>query len=187
MSELSPGVESHATNKNKLREITRTIVSVYILSVDDFMLMGKQDPAKGGTFPNALRIPGGGIKSNKEGRPQETLLEAAVREVREEVIGLKPSADELTLLPLTANLAAEKTLPTGERVWQNMDLRHFELLLGKPADELLFQPGSDLVELIWASRQERASAELIPGGRELMLEGGYIDPDPATPTHRHAS
>ena len=184
MSELRPQTSNLAhgveRNRNKLREIERTIVSVYILSADDFMLLGRQDPSRGGTYPTAWRAPGGGVKDKDEDededKPRETLVEAMVREAGEEVVGLNLTPESLKLLPIAAVLAAEKTLDTGERVWQRMDLRHFETRLDQPAAKLSFVAGDDLVELRWFGRQERAAIELIPGGRELMLEGGYIDP-----------
>ncbi|HEY5442776.1 MAG TPA: hypothetical protein VIJ68_04520, partial [Candidatus Saccharimonadales bacterium] len=78
-------------------------------------------------------------------------------------------------------LAAEKTLDSGERVWQKMNLRHFETRLDGIAADHAFLPGDDLVKLRWFNRAERASIELIPGGQELMLAGGYIDPPGTQP------
>ncbi|HEX5797376.1 MAG TPA: NUDIX hydrolase [Candidatus Saccharimonadales bacterium] len=156
-------------NPNGLRVVRRTIVSAYILSEDDLLLMGRQDPERGGTWPKAWRIPGGG----KE--PGETREEAMVREGREEVIGLDLRKHELTELPLKAHGAHEKTLENGERVWQEMDFHHFMARLGGIASSFEFLPGGDLKELQWFNRQDRSGAEQIPVGRDMMLQAGLID------------
>ena len=159
-----------------LRIVRRTIVSAYIQSTDDFLLMGRQDPTKGGTFPNAWRIPGGGVKLDGDNNPLEDLDEAMVREGNEEVIGLNLTLSMVKLLDTRRTVEAKKTLPSGEAVWQVMDLRHFCVSLDKPADQFTFAPGSDLVELNWFTREERETIELIAGGRELMRESGYLNP-----------
>lgn len=157
-----------------LRVVKRTIVSAYILSSDDFLLMGRQDPARGGVFPNAWRIPGGGVRVDHNNHPLESLTEAMIREGNEEVTGLNLVAEMIKPLELAKTIGAEKTLQTGEVVWREMDLRHFEVGLDKPAAQYLFSPSSDLVELRWVDRAERETIELIPGGRELMHAGGYL-------------
>jgi len=149
--------------------VYRSIVSAYILSADDLLLMGRQDPSRGGTWPNAWRIPGGG---KKEG---ETLRQAMVREGGEEVVGLDFSDHELTHLPISAEGASIKTLESGEVVWQAMIFHHFAVRLGGPAADYDLSPGGDLRELGWLNREERAAAEQIPMGKALMSKAGLID------------
>jgi ADP-ribose pyrophosphatase YjhB (NUDIX family) len=157
-------------NVNGLRVVERTIVSGYFLSEDDLLLMGRQDLSAGGTWPRAWRIPGGGNK------PGETLRGTMIREGEEEVVGLDLAEHELVRLPITANDAHEKTLESGETVWQKMEFYHFMARLRGVAAEFDFQPGGDLVELDWFDREERARVEQIPIGKGMMLRAGLIDP-----------
>jgi 8-oxo-dGTP pyrophosphatase MutT (NUDIX family) len=88
------------TNVGNLREIDRIIASALIFSSDDYLLMGRKDPNKGGVYPTAWHIPGGGTDG-------EAVEEAVIREVEQEV-GLKLKPDQLTPLPYIGTGATEK-------------------------------------------------------------------------------
>ncbi len=160
-----------AGNVRGLREVERTIVSAYILTVDDYMLMGRQDPDRGGTWPNVWRILGGGVKEENG----ETPADAMIREAGEEAIGLDAREHTMIRLPLTAQDAHEKTLGTGEVVWQNMDFLHFAIFLGGTAADFAFAPGDDIIELRYFDRGVRGQIEQVPIGQEMMYRAGFLD------------
>jgi 8-oxo-dGTP pyrophosphatase MutT (NUDIX family) len=157
-----------ADNPENLRVIDRVIASALILSSDGCLLMGRKDPAKGGVYPDAWHIPGGGVDDG------ESLEDAAIREVKEEV-GLDVTKDQLTPIPNIGHGATVKTIG-GERVWCRMEFNRFEVRLDKPAPELatMVRPNDDLIELRWFSPQELETVEQIPGGKEFFIEAGYI-------------
>jgi nucleoside triphosphatase len=155
-------------NKDKLREIERVIVSAIIISADGKVLMGKKDPSKGGVYPNAWHIPGGGVESG------QTMEEALMREVLEET-GIDASSSVITQLPQVGHGESPKTLKdTGEKVWCKMEFNRFEIRLIQNADEVELKTNDDLVELKWFSKEELENVEQIPGGREFFEEAGYI-------------
>ena len=157
-------------NRDNLREIDRTIVSAVIFSSDHKLLMGKKDPAKGGVYPSAWHIPGGGMEVG------ETLEEALIREIGQEVEGLNLGHHRFKRLPHVNHGEAAKTLDNGERVWCKMTFNYYEVHLGSTAAELArtLKPGDDLVELRWFSRRELANVEQIPGGKEFFKQVGYL-------------
>ena len=134
--------------------------------------MGKKDPAKGGVYPNAWHIPGGGME------PTESLEDTAIREGMQEVRGLKLNRNMLVKLPITGSGATVKTLESGERVWCKMEFNYFEVHLNESAIRLSaeLKPGDDLVELEWFSREEIPNILQIPGGQDFFIKAGYMDP-----------
>lgn len=154
-----------------MREIERKIASAVILSSDGKLLMGRKDPAKGGVYPTAWHIPGGGAEDD------ETLDEAVIREIGQEVRGLDLSKYERKLLPFVGHGSSPKTMKTGEKVLAKMEFNRFEVRLDEVAEDLSRElgPGDDLVELRWFSRTDLEEVEHIPGGREFFVEAGYMD------------
>ena len=151
-----------------MREIQRTIVSALIFSQDGKLLMGRKDPSKGGVYPDAWHIPGGGVDFD------ETFLDTLEREVKEEV-GIVVSKCKVIQLPIKREGSAEKTLKdTGERVLCNMEFNYFEVYVPKNASEVELSLTDDLVEAEWFSREELASVTQIPGGKEFFIEMGYM-------------
>lgn len=131
--------------------------------------MGHKDSGEGGVYPNAWHIPGGGTEDG------ETLEQAARREASQEVHGIDFAAATFTYLSkLVGHGATEKTLKTGERVWCEMEFNRFEIRLPIDAADTTPEPGDDLVELRWFSREELATVEQIPGGREFFAAAGYL-------------
>ncbi len=154
-------------NKDKLREIDRIIVSAVIISKDGKILMGKKDPNKGGVWPNAWHIPGGGVERG------ETMEQALQREMLAEV-GLDISTETVTSLAQVGHGETEKTLETGEKVWCKMEFNRFEIRIDKLASEIEVTPGEDLKELRWFSESDLPSVEQAGGGKEFFQEAGYI-------------
>lgn len=163
-------IDSHGRQGNieGLPEIKRQIVSAVIFSSDGCLLMGRKDPAKGGVYPTAWHIPGGGIMKD------ETLKDALVRELHEEV-RLRLTKNQLVALPFIGQGETVKTVD-GKRVWCKMKFHRFEVRLDKTAAELASEviPGDDLVELRWFCNDELENTELIPGGKDFFIQAGYI-------------
>jgi 8-oxo-dGTP pyrophosphatase MutT (NUDIX family) len=160
-----------ARNPEHLREIDRPIASVIIVSSDNKVLMGLKDPSKGGVYPDAWHIPGGGVDEG------ESLEEAARREGLEETGIADLAKAELAPLASIGHGETTKTLKDGERVWCRMTFNRFEARLDKPASEIGLRPTDDLVELQWFDPDDLADVEQIPGGREFFIEAGYIMAD----------
>ncbi len=114
-----------------MREIHRVIVSALIFSKDGKLLMGLKDPSKGGVYPDAWHIPGGGVEEG------ETLQMALEREVLEEV-GLSVEGSTMVQLETKRSGSSEKTLKeSGERVLCHMEFNYFEVHLAQDADEIM--------------------------------------------------
>jgi 8-oxo-dGTP pyrophosphatase MutT (NUDIX family) len=154
-------------NPDNLREIDRPIASVVVISKDNKILMGRKDPSKGGVFPDAWHIPGGGVDEG------ESLEDAARREALEEV-NIDLSNEAVTLLPYIGRGESPKTLASGEKVWCNMIFNRFEARLSTLAKDIPVNPTDDLVALRWFDEHELEDVELVPGGREFFIEAGYI-------------
>jgi 8-oxo-dGTP pyrophosphatase MutT (NUDIX family) len=157
-------------NPDNLREIDRPIASVVIISNDGKILMGRKDPSKGGVYPDAWHIPGGGIDEDES-------LEAAARREAFEEVGIDLTNEPIKLLPFVDKGGSPKTLPSGEKVWCNMVFNRFEARLSKAAKEIEVKPTDDLVELRWFDENEFEDVQLVPGGREFFIEAGYIKAD----------
>jgi ADP-ribose pyrophosphatase YjhB (NUDIX family) len=158
------------TNTENLREIDRKIVSAVILSNDNKLLMGRKDPAKGGVYPDAWHIPGGGVEEG------ETMEQTLQREISQEVVGLDVTQHRVKHLEMVGHGESPKSLSSGERVWCQMEFNYFEVRIDQLAAELekLLKPGDDLVELRWYTKDELASVQQIPGGKDFFREAGYL-------------
>ncbi len=152
-----------------MRTIQRTIVSAIIFSKDGKILMGKKDPSKGGVFPNAWHIPGGGIKEG------ETMEQTLIREIKEEV-GLDVTNYPKVRIPIIGKGASEKTLEgTGEKVWCEMEFNRFEVHIDdQNANDIKLHLSDDLVEAKWFNKEALSKVEQIPGGKEFFEEMGYM-------------
>lgn len=157
-------------NPDNLKEIDRPIASVVIISKDGKILMGRKDPSRGGVYPDAWHIPGGGVDEG------ESLEQAAKREALEEV-GIDLTSETIKLLPNIGQGESPKKLPSGEKVWCNMTFNRFEARLSKVANDIEISPNDDLIELRWFDEDELKNVELVPGGREFFIEAGYIKID----------
>ncbi len=151
-----------------MREINRIIVAAIIFSKDEKVLMGKKDPGSGGVYIDSWHIPGGGVEEG------ETLDQALVREVREEV-GIDISPYKIKKRATIGHGSSEKTLSNGERVICHMEFNHFEVLLDEVSTDIKLELADDLVEARWFSRTELKQVQQIPGGKELFREMGYLD------------
>lgn len=131
--------------------------------------MGRKDAARGGVYPNAWHIPGGGLEEG------ETLEDAAIREVYEE-IGLRLEKSQLSPLGPVFHGESLKTLKSGEQVNCQMEFHEFAVRLPHTASQLvnMVKPGDDLVELRCFPLTELHNVELIPGAVEFYKEVGYI-------------
>lgn len=150
-----------------MREISRKIVSGVVFSKDGKILMGRKDPKQGGVYPDAWHIPGGGLEEGES-------LEAGLARELEEEVGIDVENAQVCKIDGVGVGSAEKTLSDGERVLCHMEFNRFEIHLDQNAEEVVFTPVSDLVELRWFTPEELLSVEQIPGGREFFQEMNYI-------------
>lgn len=156
-------------NQNQLREVERIIVAAVVISSDGKFLLGQKDPDKGGVYPDAWHIPGGGIEDG------EDMEKAMRRELREEVPGLPIDDVKFKLLDVGGGGETERDLK-GERVWVIMHFNHFEVRMSQTADDLvdIIQPGDDLATLQFFTADELKDVQQIPGGKEIFIQLGYI-------------
>src|SRR5205814_4024280 len=111
--------------------------------------MGRKDPAKGGVYPDAWHIPGGGVEQG------ETFEQTLEREMREEV-GIDVSKHKVVHVPVVNLGTSEKTLETGERALVRMQFNYFEVHIDQNAQDIKLNPGDDLAEMKWFSKEELA-------------------------------
>lgn len=152
-----------------MREIYRTIVAAIILSQDHKILLGKKDPNKGGVYADCWHTPGGGVDDG------ETLEQAIVREVREEV-GIDITPYPLERIPIIDHGVAEKILKdTGEKVLCHMEFNRFKIVINdKLAKDIPLHLNDDLVEAHWLTMDELAQSKQIPSGKEFFQKIGLI-------------
>jgi len=152
------------------REIERVIASAAIFSSDGKLLMGRKDPHGGGVYPDMWHIPGGGRENG------ESLDDAVIREVGQEVVGLDLAKYPRKPLPWVDRGSALKTLPTGERVRAIMIFHRFEVHLDELADELTkrVMPGSDLIELRWVAKEELRTLAAESDINKWFADAGYL-------------
>jgi 8-oxo-dGTP pyrophosphatase MutT (NUDIX family) len=164
-------MEDKPKNSHNLRTIQRKIASAVIISKDNKFLLGRKDPSKGGVYKDSWHLPGGGIESG------ETIDQAVIREINQEVAGLDASRYPRKIIPIVDQGSSEKTLATGEVVLCKMEFNRVEIRLDQSASQLKneLQPGDDLVELQWFNADKLTKIRLIPGGLEFFREAGYID------------
>lgn len=151
-----------------MREIQRTIVSALIWSKDGKILMGRKDPAKGGVYPDAWHLPGGGVDGG------ENLEQALRREINEE-IGIDVSRHRIVHIPKKGKGSSEKTLKNGEKVLVHMEFNYFEVHIDRNYNEIKIKPSDDLIELHWFGKDELPDVKQIPRGKKFFQEIGYID------------
>lgn len=126
-----------------MRKIQREIVGAMIFSKDGKLFQGKKDPKRGGVYPDAWHIPGGGIEKG------EDKLTALKREIMEET-GIDISPYTIELVDDSGTGASEKTLESGEQVVCEMAFTVYRVSIDdKNADEIGVTLNSDLAEYAW--------------------------------------
>lgn len=151
-----------------MREINRVIASALIFSKDNKLLMWKKDPKDGWVYVDCWHIPWGWVDE------WESLTDAVIREVREEV-WLDISNNEIMQLPFPDTWVAEKTLKeTGERVLCHMEFNRFKIIIDKNANEIPLRLSDDLVEVEWFDMEALAHIKQIPWWKEFFQKMGYV-------------
>lgn len=151
-----------------MRRIKREIVAAMIFSKDGKLFQGRKDPAKGGVYPDAWHIPGGGIEEG------ENAMTALIREIKEET-GIDISPYRIELIDDVGRGESEKTLKSGERVICEMEFDVYKVVIeDKNADEIIAMPGGDLVECAWRGIADLKGIPLTPPSKELFTRLGYI-------------
>ncbi len=151
-----------------MRRIKREIVGALIFSKDGKLFQGKKDPAKGGVYPDAWHIPGGGIEEG------EDILTALKREIMEET-GIDITPHVIELLDDIGRGESEKTLERGERVLCEMAFTVYKIVIGdKNADEIVVTLNSDLTEYVWRDMSDLKNVVLTPPSQELFIRLGYL-------------
>jgi 8-oxo-dGTP pyrophosphatase MutT (NUDIX family) len=134
-----------------MKTIERDIVGAFIISIDNFVLLGKNK--KGGTYEGMWTIPGGG----KE--PGENTFEAVKRELLEEV-GLDISGANLEPLELKTG-ESQKTID-GERMLVKMTFTDYIIRMPKAASDITTQAGGDFAEAKWIPIAELGNLSVAP-------------------------
>lgn len=124
-------------NKDKLREIKKTIIYAVIISRDGKVLLGFQDDDW-----RLLTVEVG----EGEGWDQ------AVKRGVQEQTGLDVSAASVNDLPYAEEDEAEQTLDTGEKVWCKMEFHQFEVTLPQSAHDTTVAPSGKIEKLQWFKR-----------------------------------
>ena len=152
-----------------MREIHRIIASALLFSNDGKILLGRKDPTSGGVYLNCRHLPGWWVDEG------ESLRDTVIREVAEEV-GIDIHDNEIIHLPYVDMGISEKTLKeTGEKVLCHMEFNRFQIIIDKPAHDIETILSDDLIEVKWFTREELATIQLVPGGREFFEKIGLID------------
>jgi len=115
---------------------SRTIASVLVRNGDRYLFIRQNKP--GGAYPDTLHIPGGGLE------PGETPIEAAIREIKEEV-GL----DIINVKPVDFDW---DTVP-----YKGEDTVLIFLRFSAESESLRAVPSSDAQEIVWVRREDLAS------------------------------
>jgi 8-oxo-dGTP pyrophosphatase MutT (NUDIX family) len=168
-----PLMTFRATPENHLPFIHRRIGVTIIFSSDGQVLLGRKTAKGGGVYADRWHLPGGGAE------PGESLADCALREVNEEVAGLKAVAGQLEALPWIINHGATtKKLPDGRQVWCEMEFNYFRYVSPESAAELMarLQPGSDFIELKFFTREDLARLDTVPNGVEAKIVAGELTP-----------
>ncbi len=151
-----------------MKRIRREIVSAVIFSKDGKFFQGRKDPARGGVYPDAWHIPGGGIEEG------ENKIAALKREIAEET-GIDISPYSIELIDDTGRGESEKTLESGERVLCEMMFYVYRIVIDdKNADEIGVTLNGDLAEYVWHDPHELKDVVLTPPSQELFARLGYI-------------
>jgi (d)CTP diphosphatase len=148
-----------------MRTIQRRIVTAYVLSVDDMLLLGMKDPAGGGVYVDSWHNPGGGVEAG------ETDEQAIIREIREET-GIDATSSDIHMVDNKATGEAVKTLPSGETVVAKMDIVVYKVVLPKTAVEIPLAPTDDLVKLQWFPVRDIHDINMTPPAKVLLSRIG---------------
>lgn len=152
---------------SNLRRIKREIVGAMIFSKDGKLFQGRKDPAKGGVYPDAWHLPGGGIEEG------EDKIAALTREIMEET-GIDISLYPTELIDDVGSGESEKTLDDGERVMCEMEFTVYRIIIDKDADHIAISLNDDLVEYAWRDIVDLKNVVLTPPAQELFLRLGYL-------------
>ena len=149
-----------------MRTIRRDVVGAFIFSSDNKILLGKS--RKDGVYHGTWMVPSGGIEEG------ETMRDAVIREIREEV-GVDISPFDIKLLDDPQTNQSEKVLrDTNEKVLVDMRLYDFVVQADKPADEIPVKCDDDIVEAAWHPISELSKLELSPPTKARLQSLGYL-------------
>ncbi len=151
-----------------MREINREIASGIILSKDHKLFLGRKDPHSGGVYVDCWHLPGGGVDEG------ETLLQTALREVKEEV-GLDVREDQTEEVDFVTTGQAEKIdKTTGEKMLVHMNFHYFLMHLDTDADNTHITIADDLQSYQWFDLSEIAELKHTPPSYEIFKYLGYL-------------
>lgn len=149
-----------------MRTISREIVGTFIFSKDKQLLLGKS--RKGGVYQDQWIIPGGGIEDD------ETKLEAAIREMLEEV-GIDITQFKVTPIDDSFTGESEKVLrDTHEKVLVKMTFYNYLVEADKNAAEIPIYCEDDIVEAAWYPISELSKLDLSLPTKMSLEKLGYL-------------
>ena len=150
-----------------MREVNREIVSAVIKSLDNKILLIKENPKFGGVFLGVWHIPGGGLLED------ESLENGLIREVREEV-GIDISNYTANLVDNSQYAKKEKTLESGERVLANMHFNDYLIeIKNRNANEMSIKLEEVISKFGWFNIDELSDIDLTPPLKLLFVKLGY--------------
>ena len=174
---LSGGSSNDRKNPKNLPIVQRQIVSGFIFSNDNKILLGhKRD--RGGVFSKLWHTPGGGVEGG------EDEISALHREMAEET-GLDISPAKIKKV-YTGSGADERTLASGETVWCEMAFNNYEVKIDAPAAEIKISDDDDLTDLRWFAADEIIESEQMSETLKTLQKIGFLK-STGEPSHVIAS
>jgi 8-oxo-dGTP pyrophosphatase MutT (NUDIX family) len=146
-----------------MRTISRRIVTAYIVSADDKILLGRKKA--GGVYVDYLHNPGGGVEEG------ESDNEALRREVLEET-AIDIATARVSLIDNQGHGEAVKTLSSGEKVLVKMQFNVYKAELEELSDAVKVIAGDDLDDLQWFDLNDLESINFTPPAKEQFQRIG---------------
>lgn len=148
-----------------MRTIKRDVATLYVVSADGKILLGKKKPGTGAVYPDCLHNPGGGFDVG------ETAEEAAKRELFEET-GIDEANISLKLIDDKGTDIAERTLAGGERALVEMNFYSYRCDLNLASTDAKVIESDDLVSFAWYPVNGLQDLPLTPPSVELLKRIG---------------
>ena len=149
-----------------MKTIQREIVSAFIFSRDDLLVLGQGQ--KGSVYENTWMVPGGGIK--KPETPSEALLREVMEETGIDITGAR--IDRLAGEPTGQNKRFVKRI--GELALVRMRFHPFMVRLDASAANTPVVSGDDFTSAQWVHPSQFETMRLSPLTEKYLRELGLL-------------